>query len=378
MLKKVFSILLTVTSLLLFMTGCWDALDINKKNIVTTVLLDKKNDNYIIYIEIANTDSARSGSNEPAGGKSYITISAEGETIAAAREALEKKMDSPIYLGAARALILTENVANEDVAEYFNRLRADIEYRKKVISVTTSSDPKALFKFSEESGESVGFFVEEIFKNLVNLGQTFYRPTARFIENLASRYSCFLMPNIVIEDKIILINGYSVMKENKRVGMIHVKDTKGLIFLKSSNAEWRYVITHEDIKYTIKVKIAGSKIKPKYKDGKISFDIDFKMLSYLEYFDSSKNDKYNEKIKKILEGELEKTIKKEIENTILQSQKEYKCDYLSFDDEFHIAYPSIYHKLDWEKEYENINVNVNVKAELDTQIFINYENHKSE
>ena len=144
MLKKAVSL---ATVLCLLLSGCWDAKDINDQNIVTTILLDKVLDRYVFYIEIANTDSSGKSSGEgggSGGGDNYVIVKAEGSSIVEAGNALERKLDQPLFLGATRALILTDNLASYDVSEYFNRIRADIRYRKKVLTVTTSCVPEIL------------------------------------------------------------------------------------------------------------------------------------------------------------------------------------------------------------------------------------------
>lgn len=373
MLKKAVSL---ATVLCLLLSGCWDAKDINDQNIVTTILLDKVLDRYVFYIEIANTDSSGKSSGEgggSGGGDNYVIVKAEGSSIVEARNALERKLDQPLFLGATRALILTDNLASYDVSEYFNRIRADIRYRKKVLTVTTSCVPEEIFKISENSSESTGFYIEEMLKSLVAWGNTFIRPTSRLIENTSSRYSSFVIPKVKVSDNTIELAGYTVMLHSKAVGTIPVEESKGLVYLKNNKARWDYQIPYGGSEYATEIRLAGKKIKPHYDNGEISFDLDLKFDAEIFYSNVRLPLVVDEKTISGLKEEITKILKDEIDSTIYKSQHVFNSDYLSFEDEFHIAYPSEYHKINWYEEYKNARVNTKIKLKLRVQDIMDYE-----
>ena len=370
--KKIINLTVLSLVLTLLTTGCWDSVDINKKNIFTTVILDKKDEEYIFYIEIANTDAAKQSNGGDV--KPYVSIKARGKTIVEARDSLERQMDQPIYLGAVRALVLTENVSNEDVTEYFNRLRADAQYRKKVLTVITSDKPEDILKISN-NGESTGFYIEEMLDNLVNMGNSFYRPTARFIENSSSDVNNFLIPNICMNEKNLELNGYSVVKNNKTIGMISAEESKGLIYMKTDNAKWTYNVPYENGQYIIEVELNGKKTKPYYDNGVISFDLSFDFHAQLQYSDQKCACNVGDDLLNGLKQTLQATIEKELTQTVFLSQQYYACDYLSFDDEFHIKYPEIFHQLNWNETYPTVQVKINTKLELEHQDMMDYSPH---
>lgn len=375
MVKKLLSLLLVII-LIIPISGCWDAVDINKRMLITAVVLDKKEGQYVFYAETANMEnsSGQGGSSGSGGGSSkYITYKGCGATLTEAREEIERQVEQPLYLGSVNVLILTKRLAKSGLYEYLNRLNSDFDYRKKVITLTTSEEPENILKISKH-GESAGAYIVDQIRNSSKIGYTFYRTTARYFEDVSSRTTGFAIPMLGLNQDTPSIIGYSIINnEDKYIGEIRVEDSRGLNILKMfrNKPEFRFVIPYNNVLFTIKVFRERKKIKSYYKNGKISFDVNLKFDAEIEY--TSKICSISDETKKKLNDELEKTMKKELEETIKISQEKYKTDYLNFKDEFHINYPEVYHKMDWYKEYPKAKINVYCDIKLDTEKGIDYK-----
>ncbi len=376
MAKKLFNLII-ILIMLLPLNGCWDAREINKRAIVTAVVLDKKGDKYDFYLEIANTDSSGSNGNSNTGdAPKYRIIKGEGATLPKAREDLERQLDKPIYLSSIRTLILTENINGDDLVDYFNRLRENVDYRKKVMTVTTTEDPEELFKTLNDEGISVGFYAEDLILDIEREGQTFLRSTMRLIENISNVYSCFIVPRIGLNNKSLGLEGYAVVGGKHFIGFIPKVECHGLIYLKNPHAKWTYVLDYEGTEYTVLAELKSKKIKPKYANGKISYDMEFKINGNLMYYNKPVPDLAPPETLRKLEEILEDKIKMDINDAINTAKNIFNWDYLSFDDEFYISYPAIYRKLDWRREFSKININLNVHATIKAKSLRDY-NHKA-
>ena len=361
----------------MFVSGCSDSKDINEKTILTAVAMDKKGDDIILYVEIANIEGGKkSGDGGGSADNKFIYIKSHGKTIPEARENLNQQLDKPAYLSAIRTLILTEEFAKEYLVEYLYRVRVDESYRKKTAIVITKEDPEKLFKTINEKNISVGFSTEEMLMTLDEEGESFLRTTSRIIENLSSSYTGLLLPSIGLQDKETLLVGYSVINNETIDGFIPIEESKGVIFLKASKPKFYYTVPYKDNKFTIEVALKNRKIKPQYDSGKINFDLNFTFEAKLMYGDKKTPYKFdtaaNAKVTKILTDML----KKEITNTVEQAQKKYECDYLQFEDEFRIKFPVEYEDMNWEKEFSKAKFNTEVKVVLTSAWTMDYETGK--
>lgn len=378
--KNKLILIVVVFSLSMQISGCAasDSKDINEKRILTAVAVDKKDGEIYLYVEIANIEGGgKSNGKSGSSGKKYIHVESHGKTIPEARENLDRQLDKQPYLSAVRTVILTEDFAKEDLVEYLYRLRADELYRKKAITVTTKEELEKLFETCNEKDLSVGFSIDDILTTLDETGESFSRTTSRLLENLSSKYTGFLIPCIALQKKETSLIGYSVVNGSKVTGFIPVEETKGLIYLKADKPKFYYVVPYEDNKLTIIASQKKRETKPSYKDGKISFDINFDFDAKLMYGDKKTPYNFDDVANAEVTETLTEILKKQINEAVEQAQTEFKCDYIQLDDEFRIKYPAEFEKMDWEEEFQKASINVDVKVKLSGTWMMDYETDES-
>lgn len=358
-------------AVLLLLTGCWDSTDIEDRNIVTTVILDARDDGYTFFVEVAdissnamsNVDASQSSGSYSASGFSFVQ--AEGKDLVELRNNLDYQMDKPIYLDATRTLILTERAAKSHLREYLFRLRSDVEYRQKVKTFITREEPDALTRSKTENDISFGFAVDNMLEHLIQNGEAFSRTSARYIENILAR-SGFCIPCVDLEKNGVILSGYFVIGYDGEVrGFIPVGEARGLIIMKAEHARQNYIVPFGDNAATVRVDIDSADITAQYDGGAARFSVEYGVNASVRYFKKGVQPMDQETTQQ-MQDTLTRMIQKDVEDTIARSQKEFKCDYLQFDDAFRIAYPQEFKEMDWEKEYPNAQMDVKINVDLST------------
>lgn len=372
--KHFFLTLIIFLYVFLLLIGSKDSKDVNDKLIITTFSLDKVDDEIHMYAEVANIEKGNNNESksQPLGNK-YIYYKGKGDSIVKAVEDGNRKINKTPYISAIRAIILTEDFAKDHLVEYLNRIRANELHRRKFLTMITNEDLDELFISNNERDISVGFKTEEILTSIVAEGEAFSRTTIRMLENLSSKYSGFLIPNIGLRDNDIALVGYSVINGKTVGGFIPVEDSNGLVFLKADKAKFSYNVDYNDNTFIIDVFLRKRDIKPTYKKGKIHFDLKFDFDAILMYGTEKTPYKFNNKDNKAVTKILAKRIKDQIVDVISKAQKDFKCDYLQFDDEFRVNYPQEFARMDWGKEFVKSEVNVDVKVTLTEALMMDYE-----
>jgi len=362
----------------LLLCGCTDALDINKKFIVTTVAADKVGDEFWFFVEAANIQAGSagtSGSGAPPMGSKYFFVKGHGKTFTEARHDVDRQLDQPIYLGGVRTLLLTERFANDDddMVQYLYRVRADESYRKKVITVVTRDDLEEMFTAVNERNISVGYSAEYTITSLEQVGEAFSRTTARLIENLSSRYCGILVPCIGLKDQAIYLAGYSVINGSDAVGFIPLEESVGVNILKKEEARSYFDVPFEDMVFMIKAILGTKVITPYYQNNDISFLFSLDFKATVEY--GNKRTPYHLDQSALME--MRETLKQIILEKLLmavdQSQNLFRTDYLQMDDAFRIKYPQVFEQLDWEAAFQDAQVYFDIKVDLSVSPSMDYE-----
>jgi len=372
-LSKYFKYVLVIAAVLLFpliASGCWDSKDINEKLIITAIAFDIKEEEIIYYIELAEISKAQG--NMGAGKVKFTSIKAHGKTLAEAKKNLNEKLNRQIYFSGVRAVIFTENFANQYLVEYLYRFRADENYRKKIQTVITKDDPEIMFTTIQEKEASVGFAVEGLIESLDESGMSFSRTTMRLIENISSGYTGILMSCVGLKEKEIALTGYSVIDIDKITGFIPVEESKAIVLLKADKPKLTYTVLYNGINFTIEVEIKKRKITASYKDGQIGFDLKCDFDAKVLYGDQKTPYNFEDKANKEVTEILKDMLLKELYDAIERGLVEYKCDYFQFDDEFRIRYPAEFKNMDWKSEFPESIITINVSVVLSTTHMMDY------
>ncbi len=365
-------------TLAVLLCGCMDAMDINKKFIVTTVAVDKVGDEFWFYIEAANIQAGSTGANgsgSPPMGSKYFLVKGHGKTFTEARLDVDRQLDQPLYLGGVRTLVLTERFASDDddMVQYLYRVRADETYRKKVMTVITRNDLEEMFTALNEKNLSVGYSAEYTVASLEQQGETFTKTTARLIENISSRYCGILIPCIGLKNKAIYLAGYSVIDGTDVIGFIPLEDSAGVNMLKTEGARCFFNVPHEDKVFVVKTVLKSKDIAPYYKNNDISFLFTLSFTATVEY--GNKRTPFN--LDKSALGKMEETLRQMILEKLLlavgQAQNLFHTDYLQMDDAFRIKYPAVFERLDWQTAFQDAQTYIAVGVDLSVSPSFDYE-----
>jgi spore germination protein KC len=366
--NRVIKILVLIICLTTVLTGCWDALDINDRFVCTTVVVDKKDDEYGFIVEIANIIPQDSNEDK------YTTIRAYGESFASTRDKLDFKIPKPLFLGTVSVLVFTEEMAKDGIEEYMYRLRNLHEYRKTLNVVTTSQEPFEMLSLNSKREMSSGDNIQTLIDTLCNSGRSVHVSASEVLEFLSCDNDCFLLPNIEVDDEKFYLDGYSIIYQSVMYGYIPIKDSIGTTMIlsdESKKIDMIIPIDFEGKRTSIQVKIKNKKIKPKYDNNQISFDVEFKFEGKVLYLDD--HIIYDEKINERVNEKLIVYLRNELEAAADMSLNNFGCDYLGLYDYFRIKFPNETDEMDWYEEYPKCNVNIDLDCELDPGGEFDYE-----
>lgn len=355
--------LLLVISMLLSMTGCWDSLNIDDRDIVTSVVVDYKDGEYTFYVEVANIMAKQSVQADAGRSASSSVVKGSGKSFAEARLDLDDNLNKPIFLGAVQALVITKRMAEYGIEEYALRVRQMQEYRKTMDVVVTWDEPEKFLSEEMNNMPLVGFAIEDSLESMKQLGETFHLSLADLLEKESSRNPCFLLSTISSSGGQIRITGYTVFCKGKSIGFIPYKESRGIIYIAASDThpKFDYVVPYEDQRFTMQVELKSLDITPHYDGTTPGFDISARFKSNSLYPSSCLA--LSSGVRETLEKWLEQTLCKEIADTLKRSQ-EFGCDYLTFSQIFRNRYEDVYDKMYWKDEFPKAWFSVNVNVEI--------------
>lgn len=372
--KKTIKIILIMLVYLIVTAGCWDMEDIEDYNILTTVIVDKTEEGFAFYVEIAPIGATQQGQEDKQANTQTIIMKGEGKTLAEARKNLNRKSNKTLFLGAISCLIFTEKMAKYSIEEYLYRLREDPQYRKTLSVYILKDDPMKLLNSQAENNSLIGMAIEECMQSLVKIGFSVDISVLEILEGLVCPNNSYIIPVVATKENTITIDGYSIFNQGKEIGFIPLLEAEGLIILIGDKYQSVQTITYHDTTFTIDLKRKKKKYRVSINHNTIVYDIDISFESRILYPDkkiSITEDKIYQ-INQILINQMKNIIENEIKKAVYI----YNTDYLKFYDTFRIKYPQQCKNNNWREIFPTIKYNVKVNSKIEVSNKIDYDNNE--
>jgi len=361
----------------LFLTGCWDNININRRAFVISMGIDKfvfdeekddpklNNDlsRYRIAFSIPNLPKfvgQQGVSDEP----KYTRVSV-GTTITNAYKSLESRINKSIYFGHTKSLLFGEELLKDKVLlkQTMDVLQRNSDFGKSIPVVAVEGSVVDALEVLPDTQPMVGIYIMELFEN--------NKERRSFIEekelgNLLQDFEenkTGLIPRLIVGEKDLKLEGAAIIKDYELQGWLDEKYLKGILWLLKKSYRLEISVPYHD--YYIAYDVSDSETKIEFSGDsqdlscKISIETEGSIDEYIldeEMFQA-------EEIRN-----LEKAVEKEIEKEVLDSieilQKKYKTDVIEIDKRLERQKPEIWKEIkdNWDEVFENMDFTVDVKV----------------
>lgn len=318
--KKLFLILIS----LFFLTGCANYHELNELGIVSSILIDYKDNLYYTTLEVIDEEN-------------FKTYTGTGSTLTNAFNNALIGSSKYLYYSHLNAVILTNNTPIETTLNYF--LRSPETNNTFYLCITEKTD---IYDQEKNMGETLKNILERVYKD--NFFET--------VKKLKDKNTDFVLP---ILDENLKVSKLNLYKDNKLVGTLNNNElnTLKLIFgydeIYIKNGRDNYIelsINKIDIKIDIKNKI------------KISMDLET-TVKQITTGEEANNIKDVQKIQERYNKEIENNI-----YSLMTKLKEYQSDVLGINNMLLNKYHNLdRHFYDYDFSIE-VNTHINKKGLL--------------
>lgn len=328
---------LLIIVLVLFCTGCYDYNELNDLEIVSSLIVDYKEDKYVVNIEVLDTSESA-----PAG--SYF-LSGEGFSLEEALNSIYFDSASTPFFSHMKTLILSKNVAEDGIDKFLDFLLRNTQFRRDFYIFVTE-DVDSILDFETEPKESIGEMARMNAKRNLEDNGRYLTSTLRDVAFNYLRDNYYMIGSVeVIDDKITLEDTYLFI-DNKMTFKVD-KDAVLLenLLMKNNNRFQTYgEYTYEIHEYKFEKEIKKDKIV-------------FTLKGHARLLDTKENDSLDDvsldKLEKELNGDLEKTGQE-----IIDYGRRLDHDMFNFNYYYYLYFPKLVESDTWK------NIDIEFKADL--------------
>lgn len=383
MIKKLF-ILITIITISIFSTGCWNYYELSDLAIVTSIGIDKIDDEFKISLIIANTSSDTSGSEIQA--KTTI-LTGTGKTMNEAFVDAKTKSSKEIYTGHFSLLLISEDVANQNMYEVLESILRNPESIRKVAFViaknkTSNEILKTLSPLETFPSETILLNI----RNSVNsIGISHEVNVSDFVYNIVNYGIDNMLPTITIEgiedeensteslkdiemESVLKVDEIALFKDYKIVGYLDYEYSKNINILTNKVKSLTTNINcYDDLEKYISIKIDDPKTTIELTTRPLKYKFSVKAEGSI-YETNCKLDLKSPDVIKKIENSIRGNIYSNLKDTI-NLIKDYEVDILGLGNLLYKKDHKKWYSLkdNWDYTYKNIDFDIDLDFNLKTK-----------
>jgi len=213
--------------MLIFLTSCWDSVEIESRAFVTAIAIDKYGEDFAVAMEIPYINSEK----DIASDKSIK--SNEDKTLSAAIYGIDRMTDKSLYLGPVKLAVLGENILKDEkmFRQSISTLSKDRDISRKLIILSAKEAAAAVIKAEDEADKLIGTYIASYYKK--NNPSLVYRQDLDRLSRGFAEDGIVVIPNVYYENEKLIFSGGAVCENYKLAGWLNSDELNGLLWIYS-------------------------------------------------------------------------------------------------------------------------------------------------
>lgn len=358
--KRIKLLIITfITSLVV--TGCWDSAEINKREFIFAVGIDKNPDNLKFTSEIPKINE---GSEEE-----RLVYTKDSTNFADFYATSYLHSEKAISDRLMQVIVLGEDVArdSETVKKLFDEIQRSPQMNRRVKICISKGKAEEIINMEIPSNPIVGRFLSDM---LIKLKRESFQDIYTFDEAILhlGQTGNAMVPVVEINDKSLKVERAAVVKEYELVGFLEPMEVETIMLLLNPNrANIRnFNITVDDVTVGLGAVDVSMTEELNLSGNKLTADYFITLYCYIDSFimgdDRLEDKSFMNKIKE----QAAKQITDISQNTINKLQHTYRADLLRLKDDLYKYHKGEFDQIEdkYDEVFEDADINVHINVDI--------------
>ncbi|WP_068676947.1 Ger(x)C family spore germination protein [Oceanobacillus sp. Castelsardo] len=367
--------ILFLVVLLLFLSGCWDNVEIEERGFLFGVAIDLAEEQGAKF-EMTEQFVVPAGLGTPTeagGGKAYRNLSGAGETLQEINGYIGRQANRVVNIEHLDFVIISREVAEKEgsfgnVMDVFLRLP---DMRRGILLAIADGKASDFLEIEPEQVKIPSQYISELTENKrssITIGPI----SMGNIQELMLDDRSFMIPLLsILKENSVEYDGFAVFLgyTDQMVGILEGDEARGVNFIigKNQGGTITTEIAGDQVSFLILKGKSKVQLKNKDKDG-LRFHVNIGLEAQVAEYTGSR-DLDTEKEVKRFEKVLNEEVKKNVEDAISLVKDEYKVDVLSLHDHLRMYHYDLWKEVEdnWdhgENYFSKSDITIDVKSAL--------------
>lgn len=350
--------------MLVLLTGCWDAIEIEDQFLVWLMGWDvAKEDPNKLLLSLSSPTTVTEVK-EP-----YAKVAATGYSVEEARNNTQRFIFREIELGHMRVLAVGKEFAEKGILKHLDALGRNPKIGRETLIVIIDGRAEELFELKNPSIPRPGEYLVELIRRNARMNNAMSSTFRDFFECISQEGREPATAYVKMDENKLIINssGIAVFRGDRMVGSLSGNEVQAFLLIRDLAQSGKVTIgksTEKEGQSTtflyhrhstsVKTKVINN-IPHVYVTITLEGDIiEFTAPTTLNNHQSIRDTEKS--FEKALIGQLTKTVKK--------CQDEYKSDVFGFGGYFRALHPSYWNSVKWEDEFPDMMLHMTVDVQI--------------
>ena len=373
------AVLLILALQLLFATGCWDGMPLDKRGIVVGLGIDSSphEDKIILSAQIVDPSNAKTPQTAGGGaGDPFWIVTYEGTSVFEALRALTHVSSRKLFLPHNQVIIFGEDLAKKGLKDHLDMLMRDYEFRETNWIVISEGRAQDILATKTRISNIPAFFISNLITERIYNSQVAAINIKDLARRITSKSTAPIASLIHIEDRgeerILKLSNTAVFDHDLKVlGKLDDRESRGLLWVLGEVKSGIIVVSNpQGGNYSLEILAAKSKIVPGLRDGKPTITVRIEETSNLGET-SCPEDLNKPEVWKLMESVQNEAIRAEVV-AALEKARELKADVFGFGEAFHQKHPKLWKEMEsnWPEIFLSLEVDIVVESTVNRPGFI--------
>lgn len=352
--KKIKAVFLAFA--MIYMTGCWDSVEVGNLAIVTGLGIDTGPNDDEIRLVLQVGDMNRG--DQDGGESKPIILDSSGVSIQACIEELKSQNSRNLYFSHNQVIIIGEQQAENGIGCFMDWFIRNENTRMEVPLIVAKEDAKKVLETKTEQDKISAFAIKNMVDNQTSSKYYTKINLLSFLAGYMDKTTAPICPIITAEsdsdgEQIIHMTGTAIFKEGKMKGELNAEQTEGLMWVLGQSKKHNVIVTGEKGSAALSIIDSNTKINCFMENGILTNTVKIKSTFRLSEVTGFKEEELRD-IVPIIEEIARADLNSRIES-VLQASRNYECDIFGFGNAFYRNDQKEFEKIfaSWNDMYKN-------------------------
>jgi spore germination protein KC len=358
--------------LVMFLTGCWDQVELEERTSVVafTVDINQKNPKLLdvsmqIPIPIKIVGAGGGGSAE--GGRNAVKVmTGTGTTISEAKQNIQKHLNQRLFFGHTRVVAISSDVAKTDISDFIDHMRRFSQIRRMLVPVIVPGRASRILEKDPKLEQIPVMYIKEMMESGAKIHLIPDISLGEFFINMSDSSIKPIMNMVTPTENGFKWSGAAIFDGPKMVGQLNEEMVWAYMNLRGNKAggDIKIPCFDEKEKYTVfQARKATTKVKVEEKNHQIHAYYQVNVEGDIRESECNLDFNNEEVINRIQKAAAE-VYEARAKKLIQYLQKDVRADTIGLGFIIRARYPEIWKAVNWDQAFPNVQIHVTYKVNM--------------